>query len=163
MRQSFALHVRADGQAEFLAQSCTYGRLSVNDMFGGSAMAANRHRVILLSQSACRTYGNTLSAGYREVSPRPISKAEPISVAKPTMVSADHANALCLVTYSHTRRHRDTFAVVADHVGSGVVNLRRCLFPVIISLVLNTQLMSQLLKLAVPAADTGQAGAVVVG
>ena len=38
--------------------------------------------------------------------------------------------------------YTSTFAVVADHVGSGVVDLRRRLFPVIISLVLNAQLMS---------------------
>ena len=152
-----ALHVRADGQSEFLAQSRTYGRSCLhNDMFGGICNSCKYVTgVIFLSQSSGRTYGNTLSAGYTGGFSQTHLKGGADISCKPAMVSADHANALYVVTYSHTAAAQDTFAVVADHVGSGVVDLRWRLFPVIISLVLNTQLMSQFLKLAVSAADTG--------
>ena len=63
-------------------------------------------------------------------------------------------------TFSQTE---DTFAVVADHVGGRGINFRRGNLAVIISLIVHAQLMGQLLELAVSAADTGQAGTVVVG
>ena len=111
--------------------------------------------VILFCQGACRTYGNTLSAGNAGGFPKTHLKCGADISCKPAVVGADYANALYLVAYSHTAAAQDTFAVVTDHVGSRVVNLRGCLFTVIVSLVLNTQFMGQLLKLAVSAAHTG--------
>mgnify|MGYP000852660737 CR=1 FL=1 len=119
--------------------------------------------VILLSQGAGWTYGDTLTAGYAGGLSQAHLKGRADGSGKSAVVGADNADALYVFADSHTAAAQDTFAVVPNHMGGRGVNLRRGNLSVIVTLVVNAQLMGQLLKLAVSAADTGQTGTVVVG
>ena len=111
--------------------------------------------VILLGQCSGWTYCDTLSAGYAGGFSQTHLKGRTYGGGEPAVVGTDDADALYVLADSHTAAAEDTFAVVADHVGGRGINLGRGNLAVVISFVVHAQLVGQLLKLAVSAADTG--------
>ena len=160
-----AFHIRADRKPEFLAQSCAYSGSGLNDYMLLRVCNGCKYicGVILLGQCSGWTYCDTLSAGYAGGFSQTHLKGRTNGGGEPAVVGADDADALYVLADSYTAAAEDTFAVVADHVGGRGINFRRGNLAVIISLVVHAQFVGQLLELAVSAADTGQAGTVVVG
>ena len=71
----------------------------------------------------------------QEVSPRPISKAEPILVAKPLWFGPITPNSLNLFAHSHAAAAEDTLGIIPEHMDCGVVDLRRRPCAVVISFI----------------------------
>ena len=164
-RGHLAFHICADRQTEFLAQSRAYSGSCLNDYMllrvrNGSEYVCC---IILLGQCSGWTYRDALSAGYTGGFSQTHLKGRANGGRETTVVGSDDADALYIFTDSHTAAAEDTFAVVTDHVGGRGINLGRGNLAVVISFVVHAQLVGQLLKLAVSAADTGQTGTVVVG
>ena len=74
---------------------------------------------------------------------------------KAAHVGTNDTDALYLLADCGAAAAEDTFAVVTDHVHRAVVDYGRGAFAIVITFVGNTEFLTELLQLAVSAADAG--------
>ena len=160
-----ALGIGADGLAEFFRQSGTDSGSGLHDHILVGIGNGLGHVVDagFLIQSAHGADSDTLTAadagGVGQVH---LEGGADVGL-EAAVVGADNADALILLTGSNTATAQDALGVVADHVGSGLVDLGGVLVAGVEVLVLDTVLTAQSLQLAVAGTDAGQAGAVMIG
>ena len=156
-----ALHIGSDGKAKFFAQRCPDRRSGLHyHIFIGIGNGIEYSAgTVFLCDGACGTYGDTLSAGHTACGlASPISKAEPMDVAKPLLIGTDDADALYLGTHGCAASAEDTFAVVTDHMCRRLSSItdwchaRRRIF----SVVLTPSSRQSFMQLTVAVSHTGQ-------
>ena len=128
-----SLHACANRIPEFFAESGAYRRGCLhNHVFGGICDGC-KHLVceILFLESSGRTYGDTLAAGYAACLAQSHVECGTDIRNKTSVIGADYAYTLNTFANCHTAAAQNTFAVVAEHMGSAVVNYRRRFFSVI--------------------------------
>ena len=160
-----ALHVGADGKAEFLAESGADSGCGLHNYMLLRVRDGREHFLgaVLFLKGTGGTYGDTLAAGHTGGLSQPHAEGGANLRGEAAVVGADNADSLYILTHSHAAAAEDALAVVANHMSCGIINLRGAHLAVIIAFILHAQVVGQLLELAVSAAHAGEAGTVVVG
>ena len=153
----FAFYIGSDGKPKVFAETCADSRSGLHDnmLFRVRDCCKNSVGGVLFLECTGGTYGDTLSAGNTGGLTKSHAESGADFCGKTAVICADNADSLNMLADSHTAAAENTLAVVANHVGSGGVNLGRCLFAIVVSLIVHAQLSGQLLKLAVSAAHAG--------
>ena len=162
-RNHLALYVSADRHTEALTESCTDRRSGLHYNVLGRIGESIPYLVgiVLLNESAGRTYSGTLTAG--DTGSRAEIHVEGLTDAgvDTTVVSTDYGYVL-LVTNSYTSTAENTLVVISYEVGGRIVKLIGGLEAVECVLI-NTVLTAELLELAVGASYAGKTAHIVGG
>ena len=152
-----ALYIGADRITKFLAQSGAYCRSGLHDdmLLRICDGCQNLVHLGFLLESTGWADCDTLAAGDTGGLAQSHIKRGSDKGGKAAHVGADNANALYLLADCRTAAAEDTFAVVTDHVNGAVIDDGRGALTIVIVFIGNAELLTELLQLAVSAADAG--------
>ena len=145
------------GVAEFLAQSGAYSRSGLYDdmLFRICDGCQNLVHLGFLLEGTGWADCDTLAAGDTGGLAQAHVEGGADKGGKAAHVGADNANALYLLADCRAAAAEDTFAVVTDHVNGAVIDDGRGALTIVIVFIGNAEFLTELLQLAVSAADAG--------